>query len=89
MLPSRSVPKIGHLTTGVCAMRTRRDHSSSNNGLGTPTSIDRHALPRPVWGLILATSRFSLVFKCTAVARPLRYVLGFDAGHKLASAARV
>ncbi len=89
MLPSRSVPKIEHLTTGVSAMRTRRDHSSSNNGLGTPTSIDRHALPRPAWGLTLAMSRFSLAFRCTAVGRPLRYVLGFDAGHELASAARV
>ena len=54
-----------------------------------PTSIDRHALPRPAWGLTLAMSRFSLAFRCTAVGRPLRYVLGFDAGHEFACAARV
>jgi hypothetical protein len=43
-------PEIGHPTTDVCATRTRRDRSSSDNGLGTPTSIHRHALPRPALG---------------------------------------
>ena len=40
-------------------------------------------------GLTLATLRYSLAFRCTAVGRPLRYVLGFDAEHEFACAARV
>ena len=45
--------------------------------------------PETSLGLTLATSRFSLAFRRTAVIRPLRYVLGFDAGLEFASAARV